>query len=305
MNEKYFKQVELLLSILPTVMKEGCFALKGGTAINFFWRNLPRLSVDIDLVYLPLQDRKNSLSEIDRALMRIKERVCKLHNSCRFIEKRIKGGSCITLSAIYNDTLVKIEPNMVLRGSIFPTCERDITPEVEKRLNIPSFVTVKSLAKAELYGGKIVAALDRQHPRDLFDVKILLDNEGISKDVITAFVVYIAGHNRPMHEVLKPKPKDIQPAFDSEFTGMTLITTSIDELVKTRTALFDLIPGVLNENERDFLISTKRGEPKWDLLPLQGLEKLPAIQWKLHNIVKIEKKKHHEQLERLEHVLER
>ncbi|TCQ91865.1 nucleotidyltransferase AbiEii toxin of type IV toxin-antitoxin system [Rahnella sp. JUb53] len=57
----YYRQVQLLLQLLPFIAKHDCFALKGGTAINLFIRNFPRLSVDIDLVYLPVLDREESL----------------------------------------------------------------------------------------------------------------------------------------------------------------------------------------------------------------------------------------------------
>jgi predicted nucleotidyltransferase component of viral defense system len=71
----FFRQAELLLRVLPFVNEEEIFALKGGTAINFFLRDLPRLSVDIDLTYLPVNDRETALNDIDKALLRISERV--------------------------------------------------------------------------------------------------------------------------------------------------------------------------------------------------------------------------------------
>ncbi len=163
MNEMYVRQVELLLSLLPIVMKEGCFALKGGTAINFFWQHVPRLSVDIDLVYLPLNDRSAALEEIDAALMRTRQHIQKVKPSAQFREKRITGGYCITLSVISENVLVKIEPNTILRGCIYPVQEKDISSAIKEQLNISFFVTVRTLDIAELYGGKIVAALDRQH----------------------------------------------------------------------------------------------------------------------------------------------
>ena len=64
MIERYRNQVRLLLSVLPIIADIDFFALKGGTAINFFWRDFPRLSVDIDLTYLPIKGRDESLQEI-------------------------------------------------------------------------------------------------------------------------------------------------------------------------------------------------------------------------------------------------
>ncbi|MHB1688646.1 MAG: nucleotidyl transferase AbiEii/AbiGii toxin family protein [Ignavibacteriaceae bacterium] len=70
-DNPYYRQAELLLRILPIVNREEVFALKGGTAINFFYRDLPRLSVDIDLTYLPLKDRNKLLQEINDRLLDI------------------------------------------------------------------------------------------------------------------------------------------------------------------------------------------------------------------------------------------
>lgn len=68
-NNIYRKQVQLLVRVLPLVDTEKCFALKGGTAINLFYRILPRLSVDIDLLYIPMDDRETALINIKAALI--------------------------------------------------------------------------------------------------------------------------------------------------------------------------------------------------------------------------------------------
>ncbi|MBX3737982.1 MAG: nucleotidyl transferase AbiEii/AbiGii toxin family protein [Candidatus Didemnitutus sp.] len=73
-NTPFFRQADLLVQVVPFVNAEACFALKGGTAINFFVRDFPRLSVDIDLVYLALEDRPTTLRGIDAALQRIATR---------------------------------------------------------------------------------------------------------------------------------------------------------------------------------------------------------------------------------------
>jgi hypothetical protein len=74
-SEVFEAQVALLIRVLPHVATETCFALKGGTAINLFVRDLPRLSVDIDLVYLPIENRETSLIGIRSALSRIAQKV--------------------------------------------------------------------------------------------------------------------------------------------------------------------------------------------------------------------------------------
>ena len=71
-REQYMRQVELLVRTLPFIARQDVFALKGGTAINLFYRDMPRLSVDIDLTYLPIEDRDATLAGIDEALDRIR-----------------------------------------------------------------------------------------------------------------------------------------------------------------------------------------------------------------------------------------
>ncbi len=86
----FFKQAELLLRILPLIYREDVFALKGGTAINFFVRDLPRLSVDIDLTYLPVNDRDFALNEIRRILLLISEGIKRRISGTEVIPKRIQ-----------------------------------------------------------------------------------------------------------------------------------------------------------------------------------------------------------------------
>jgi len=85
-NDVYRRQVDLLVRTLPYVAEEECFALKGGTAINLFVRDLPRLSVDIDLTYLPIADRDQSLAEIGDALRRISVRIQSVMKGIRVTE---------------------------------------------------------------------------------------------------------------------------------------------------------------------------------------------------------------------------
>ena len=87
MNEAYKKQVKLVLDVLPEVAKETCFDLHGGTAINLFVRNMPRLSVDIDLTYVEIAERKETLDAINAALGCIKENIEKLSPSIRIEHK--------------------------------------------------------------------------------------------------------------------------------------------------------------------------------------------------------------------------
>jgi len=216
----YFKQAKLLLQVLPSIDKTNCFALKGGTAINFFHRDMPRLSVDIDLTYLPINTREEALADISKSLKHIGSLVTK-ELGARVDEINLSGtDKTVKLQVRYQGATIKVEPNVVIRGSLFPPYPADLRPKAVEMFELS--VTTTVLSVPDLYGGKICAALDRQHPRDFYDVRFLLDNEGLTDDVRQAFLVFLASHDRPMHELLRPKLKDMRQVYENEFKGMTV-----------------------------------------------------------------------------------
>lgn len=301
-DSPYFKQAQLMLWVMPHVAAEECFALKGGTAINLYVRDMPRLSVDIDLTYLPLEPRDTALANIGEALQRIAAATRRTVPGVTVQEIRTRGAEHVSkLSISTAEATIKIEPNLVLRGTVFSPVERELSEQAE--ILFEASATANTLAIADLYGGKLCAALDRQHPRDIFDVKILMENEGVTDEIRTAFVLYLASHDRPMNELLDPNLKDFRQIFEQEFTGMAAEEVEYDELVAIRDRFIETIRNTLTENEKKFLLSIKQGEPDWTLLPVAGIDQLPAIQWKLINIRKMDKKKQKESLQKLEAAL--
>ena len=295
----FFRPAALMVRAIPLVAKESCFALKGGTAINFFVRDLLRLSVDLDLTYLPLADRASSLDGIATALDRIAADIEKTYSDVR-VHRSLRPGASRTAKLVVRDRAVqvKIEPNEVIRGAIFPPKPRSLAPQAEELFEMSAMIDVLSLP--DLYAGKLCAALDRQHPRDLFDVKVLLENEGNTDDILKAFVVYLASHDRPIHEVIDPPRKDCRVLFENEFAGMTTVPVTLAELEAARETCIKTINAALTDAERRFLISVKEGAPQWDLLGLSGIEKLPAVQWKITNIARMDRAKHAAMLAKLE-----
>ena len=162
---------------------------------------------------------------------------------------------------------------------------------------------VPVLSFADLYGGKICAALDRQHPRDLFDIKLMSEVGSLNEEICQAFVVYLASHNRPMSELLLPNFQDFRQAYENEFKGMSSIEASYQELEKIGKELPGLILSKLSENEKKFLLSVKMGNPDFSLISISGLENLPAIKWKVENILKMESKKRITATEKLKSIL--
>ncbi len=289
MDRRYKDAVALLLDAMPSVFAQKCFAMKGGTAINLFCRDMPRLSVDIDLVFIDpeVAGRSEALSAIESSLRTVAE---ELKRKLRVRVQRTSSGSEqeTKLYVSRGDTRIKIEVNHVFRGSVYPIVEGNLTPMAEDMFERE--VAVPMLDPDELYASKLVAALDRQHPRDLFDVMLLNENGGITPRMRRAFVVYLAGHNRPMHELLPPQVHDMNDTYEKEFVGMTTRDVGVDELEETRERLFAELPLSLDEAERKFLHSVHRLDPEWDLVGVQGIENLSALRWKLLNLERLKAK---------------
>lgn len=290
-NSRFFNQAAFLLRILPVINRENVFALKGGTAINFFVRDLPRLSVDIDLAYLPVEERKKSLTEISEAIIRIEERLSKIIPGLRYQRKLnpvLQNFYGLIVSS--ENAIVKIEPNTTLRGSVYPPEMLNLCRKAEDLFELS--LKVRSLSSEELYAGKICAALDRQHPRDLFDIRLLLENEGITDKLRKAFIVYLISHPRPIEEVLNPNRIDIRDVFAKEFKGMTSEDIKLEKLLETRGELVEIIRQSLTANEKAFLISFKDKHPEWELLGMNDIDKMPAVKWKLENLNRMSPAKH-------------
>ncbi|MEN8173552.1 MAG: nucleotidyl transferase AbiEii/AbiGii toxin family protein [Chloroflexota bacterium] len=299
-NPAYFKQVQLLLSVLPLIQRHECFALKGGTAMNLFVQDLPRLSVDIDLAFLPLIPRVRTLRKISRALELLSDEIqTALPDS--LITQQLVTGVTGRLVVSTPAATIKIEPNFVFRGAVQPEETRMLCPDAQTQFEM--FLECRTLSIPDLYGGKISAALDRQHPRDLFDVYLMFERFGLNDEIRTAFVVYLAGHPRPMAELLNPNDQPLDNLYATQFAGMTREPVTIDTLSATRKRLVHELQENLTENERLFLLSIKTGNPEWNRMPVDHLEHLPALQWKLRNIHNMEPEKHRASIDELKRVL--
>lgn len=301
MNEQYKSQVKLLLQVLPYFMRERKFALKGGSAINLFYQNMPRLSVDIDLTYLPIEDRKTSFISINTAFQKIASELKIRFPSLRL--QFVKTGEENIKQIILRDfnATVKVEINHILRGAMNTCQSLDLCVAAQETFG--TFVSALCLSREDLYAGKICAALDRQHPRDLFDIKNLLNEQNIDESLRKIFIIYLISNNRPISELLNPNRLSMHLLYQRELHGMTLIYTSYEELEAAREALISQIDAGFTENEKQFLITFKSGDPNWNLLGIKKCDYLPAIQWKLQNIRRMEPQKREHALEKLKRKL--
>ena len=286
MEKAYIETVRLLLESAPAIFEAPHFAMKGGTAINLFIEDMPRLSVDIDVVFADHQaTRDQALKSISSGLEGARKRLAKAG-----LESEVsatKDGDEVKLFIRRGRNQVKVEVNHVFRGTVLPVETRQLGDEARKLFTTE--LSVPMLATAELYGSKLVAAMDRQHPRDLFDVRKLFERGGLTAEVVECFVCYLAGHNRPVHEVLFSRDTDMSSAFENEFVGLTRDLISLEELRHVRLRLKEELPVELTTNQRQFLLGLVAGEPDWQLMKCPHLSQLPAIRWKLQNLAALKK----------------
>jgi len=302
-TQSYISHADLLLQVIPHIAKEKTLALKGGTAINLFLRNMPRLSVDLDLTYLPFDNRETALTNISDSLGRIRERITKSIPGTTVNNHTIEGND-IKLLVRSQNAQIKVEVNTITRGHLHPVRLLQVNEKVQERFK--KFAAIHVVSDAELYGGKICAALDRQHPRDLFDVHLLFTESGFNEEVKNGFIEALVSHMRTLHEVLQPHLLDQRSAFENQFEGMSTISFTYEDFVATRQRLVKEVNSSLSDKDRSFLLSFKRGKPDWNLFPFPGLKEMPAVQWKLMNIqnlIKSNPVKHHELIIKLESLL--
>lgn len=160
------------------------------------------------------------------------------------------------------------------------------------------------MSRADLYAGKLCAALDRQHPRDLFDIRLLLDQAGgLEREIVVAFVVYLAGCKKSIHELLDPRIKVLGGAYHSKFAGMARIEIELAELEQLQLGLAAMVRNSLTDADRQFLLSLMQGVPDWSLLPIEHAKILPALQWKMQNLDKMDSNKRQLAIDKLRAVL--
>ena len=296
----YFKRVQLLVRVLPHIAAHDCFALKGGTAINLFVRDMPRLSVDIDLVYVPIKERTASLSEMTQAFQLMTNQIKHSIAGSSVNAQKDNNGNIAKLIVLHDSESIKIEASPVSRGLLYSPMKTPISRSVEELFG---YVKVPVVFFDELYAGKLCAALDRQHPRDLFDVMILFANEGISEGLKKSFLVYLICSNRPISELLMPNRKDLTEVFRIQFEKMTIVSVQLKDLIETREKLFRVVLENLTDDNKKFLMSFKRGNPDWELLGLDNVSRLPAVQWKLYNLNQMSMSRRKTAIEKLEKIL--
>ena len=281
MNKEYAERVEVLLRLLPFVMDEKVFAVHGGSAINLFVRDLPRYSVDIDLTYIPLEGREESLEHINAHLMNIAAKARRTFPGMHIVPKL----NTSKLLCEYRRKQIKVEVNQTKRGivggevSTVPLCKK---AQEEFGLYCEAAIVPMTL----LYGGKIAAALSRQHPRDLFDVKYM---EFPFERTREGLLFCLLGSDRPLHESFAPNLIDQRDALANQFDGMTDVAFTYEEFEKARAKLIADVNALMTPSDKAFLVSFELGEPDWESFDFPYFKDYPSVQWKFKNILRLRK----------------
>lgn len=294
----YSQKVELLLRLMPIIMEEGVFAVHGGTAINLFLKNLPRYSVDIDLTYIPLKDRTTSLEDINLHLKSISEKAKRAFKGMHIVENY---NTCKLLCE-YRGKQVKVEVNQTKRGIVGgDVLTIPLSDKAQEEFGLYCEANIVPLTL--LYGGKIAAALSRQHPRDLFDVKYM---KMTLADCREGLIFCLLGSDRPLYESFEPSLIDQRDAMVNQFDGMTDIPFTYEEFEETRARLIKNVNALMTDADRRFLVSFETGEPEWDSHEFAYFKDYPSVQWKLLNLKKLAKQnplKLNEGVEKLRNIL--
>lgn len=302
-NISAVEKVVHLLNLLNTLNShpalKGKLALKGGTALNLFVFDMPRLSVDIDLNYVGALDREEMLEDrpkVEQAMQAVFERE-------GFMVKRVPsdhaGGKWrLTYQSYTGETEnLEVDMNFMFRQPLWDVKNMDSHRLGEfQAKNIPVFNTY------ELYAGKLAALFSRDQARDLFDSHRLLnyENQINQEQLRLAFVVYGAMNRKnwrtisleditftdnELKQKLLPvlKPDVVSHQDDVSLLGKTLIKECGSKL----SVVFPL-----KEHEIKFLdLLLDKGEIKPELLTkdnnLQERIKChPMLLWKVLNVRK-------------------
>lgn len=287
----------MLLDVLHIVSRTEVFALKGGTAINFFFLDYPRVSVDIDLHYLPLNEREEALLDIGRSMEVIKNNIERNLLGTKVSINKTAGKVWVRSGNVS----VKLEINYVVRGVLLPPVKMPLCPSLKEEFAVS--MKVSCVAKEELYAGKFCAALKRQHPRDIFDVLLFFERgEELTGETVDAFLVYLISDRKPVHEILNPRIKEIRKTYNDHFAGMARTEIDMDKMCDMQTLLPEKVLKSLTERHRTFLAGFNRGEPEWNLLSFPDAKNLPAVRWKQFNLERMDNSKRKKDTQKLEQV---
>ena len=294
--EKVFNLLHLLESLCSHPFLKGRFVLKGGTALNLFIFDLPRLSIDIDLNYIG----SHQLEVMSKERPKIEEALRAVFSREGFAVRRIPVGhaggkwSLRYESAIGKGGDLEIDLNFMFRTPLWPVAMKD-----SKTIGSYKIRQIPVLDIHEIAGGKLTALLARQAARDLFDTHHLLTQGGLERERLRlAFVAYGAMNRKDWRTVsvddLRFDAGEIEsqllPLLRREFlSNIERPTEWARQLVEgCKDSLSVVLP--FSESEREFFNRLlDRGQIDPSLLTsdkdlAERIKHHPLIEWKAMNV---------------------
>lgn len=179
----------------------------------------------------------------------------------------------------HNDAMIKIEVSQIVRGILGAVTEKILCKKAQEKFD--TFSSINIVPNGQLYGGKVCAAMDRQHPRDIFDVKQLLQNQGFTKEIKEGFLFRLLSADRSIQDVLFPNLQDQRLAMTNQFAGMSEEQFSYEEYEYVRETMVNTVQASITEEDKLCILGFKNCTPDWSIY---NFEAYPSIKWKLQNL---------------------
>ena len=289
---EYQRQATLLIELLPTVARQSDFALYGGTAINLFLLDAPRLSIDLDLKFLPPLKIDAAKARIDEILQEVRAEIEKDIPGTR-VEQEQKQDRRLPRLLVIRDrdgALVKIEVNPLQVGSIFSPQPRQLSAKVAADFSVAA-TTMEILAPAEIYAGKIAAALERAHPRDLFDIRQMPDSIWDDQRLWAALAVCLAmSRGRDLHRLIAEKNAGkiiVSLDYENFAPMMRTARATLQELEEAGSRLHARLLSRMPAGCKKLLVDFFCGQADWSAIGVD-IDALPGLQWRSEGIRKME-----------------
>jgi predicted nucleotidyltransferase component of viral defense system len=294
--EKAIRLLELLESLRSHPFLTGRIALKGGTALNLFVFDAPRLSVDVDLNYIGAADRETMLAGRPKVEQAVRAVCGRLGIRVRRVPTEHAGGKwrLSYVGAGGRSGTLELDVNFLMRTPLWP-------PVLADSRHIGSFIATRVLVLDvhELAAGKLAALFSRSAGRDLFDVRSLLREVELDRERLRlGFVIYGGACRRDWRDVtlddipvdLRDMEQQLLPVLRTDLAPrLSEVRSGSEDLVaECRDLLSGLLP--LNAPETEFLARlNERGEIAPELLTgdaaMQAIIRShPGLLWKAENV---------------------
>ena len=181
-----------------------------------------------------------------------------------------------------NGAMIKIEVSQLVRGILGSLTEKILCEKAQEKFN--TFCSINVVPNGQLYGGKVCVAMDRQHPRDIFDVKQLFQKEGFTKEIKEGFLFRLLSSDRSIQDVLFPNLQDQRLAMNNQFSGMSEEHFTYEAYEFVRETMVKTVQASITEEDKLFILSFKDVVPDWSIYNFAAY---PSIKWKLLNLEKI------------------